>query len=42
MSPTAEHSPYHDQRPLLHDFQYRMVDGVPVLDGAPREEEDEA
>ena len=31
MTPHAEPSPYHDQRPLAHDLNYEIRDGVPVL-----------
>ena len=32
MTPQAEHSPYHDRRPLPHDLYYHVVEGRPVLD----------
>lgn len=34
MTPQVEKSQYHDHKPLLHDLQYHMVNGVPTMDDA--------
>lgn len=31
MTPQAEPSEYHDHKPLCHDLNYEVRDGVPII-----------